>query len=77
MEEKERYKYYEKNLNQIIDKYLYENNSLKQQLKSQPAEIIKTIKNFCDIKNCDKEVTLKQVKDFLDDLLKEYQKDEN
>ena len=35
---------YEKNLNQIIDKYLYENNSLKQQLKSQPAEIVEVIK---------------------------------
>lgn len=51
--------------------------AIKQQIKSQPAEIIKTIKNFCEIKYCDKEVTLKQVKEFLDDLLKEYQMDKN
>lgn len=58
----------------VVNKLGEENKKLKHQLKTQPIEIIKTIKNFCDIKNCDKEVSLNQVKDFLDDLLKEYQR---
>lgn len=62
---------------EVVNKLGKENKKLKQQLESQPIEIIKTIKNFCEIKYCDKEVSLNQVKDFLDDILKEYQKDKN
>lgn len=67
---------YEKNLNQIIDKYLCENNSFKQQLKSQPAEIVDEIKKQITNTHC-YGLRINRIFEILDAILKEYQKDKN
>ncbi len=40
---------YEKNLNQIIDKYLNENIKLKKQIHDLPKKIVEEIKDFAEI----------------------------
>ena len=64
------------NLNQIIDKYLYENNSLKQQLKSQPAEIVEKINGeiYTRMVVEGKETKYTDINLILNNILKEYQK---
>lgn len=62
---------YEKNLNQIIDKYLYENISLKQQLKTQPAEIVEKIMmklpSRCYGKNLFKNILKEVLKEYMEE----------
>lgn len=79
--EKEKYTYTGKEVGEIERKYDEKIDTLEQQLKSQPAEIVEKIREFCltDHKFKECEIYLREdngqtIYSFLDDILKEYQK---
>ena len=81
LEEKEKYTYTGKEVGEIERKYDEKIDTLEQQLKSQPAEIVEKIREFCltDHKFKECEIYLREgngqtIYSFLDDILKEYQK---
>ena len=80
MEEKDKYTYTGKEVGEIERKYDEKIDTLEQQLKSQPAEIVEKIKEQLYSKarsitgtsvNC---VRLYDIRQILDTILKEYQK---
>lgn len=79
--EKDKYTYTGKEVGEIERKYDEKIDTLEQQLKSQPAEIVEKIREFCltDHKFKECEIYLREdngqtIYSFLDDILKEYQK---
>ena len=81
LKEKEKYTYTGKEVGEIERKYDEKIDTLEQQLKSQPAEIVEKIREFCltDHKFKECEIYLREdngqtIYSFLDDILKEYQK---
>ena len=87
LEEKEKYTYTGKEVGEIERKYDEKIDTLEQQLKSQPAEIVKKIKeqifNHFNVKNIEEYerlsllnalFTADAVAEILDTILKDYQK---
>ena len=87
LKEKEKYTYTGKEVGEIERKYDEKIDTLEQQLKNQPAEIVEKIKeqifNHFNVKNIEEYerlsllnalFTADAVAEILDDILKEYQK---
>lgn len=76
LKEKEKYTYTGKEVGEIERKYDEKIDTLEQQLKSQPAEIVEKIKEFVDgnAYYYEEEQYAKHIIKYLDDILKEYQK---
>lgn len=81
LEEKEKYTYTGKEVGEIERKYDEKIDTLEQKLKSQPAEIVEKIREFCltyhKFKECEiylREDNGQTIYSFLDAILKEYQK---
>lgn len=76
LKEKEKYTYTGKEVGEIERKYDEKIDTLEQQLKTQPAEIVKKIRNMCCIEDKAEDGTfvLGINEKELDKILKEYQK---
>ena len=76
LKEKEKYTYTGKEVGEIERKYDEKIDTLEQQLKSQPAEIVEKIKEFVEgnAYYYEEEQYAEHIIKYLDDILKEYQK---